>query len=67
MLQNYLTTGLRNLFRYKIYSCINILGLAVGIACSILILLFVQDELQYDQFHQKADDTYRILTVLNEI
>ena len=61
MLKNYLTIAVRNLFRQKFYSAINILGLAVGMACSILILLYVQDELSYDCYHKNADRIYRVV------
>lgn len=61
MLRNYLLVALRNLMRHRAYSFINIVGLAVGIACCLLILLFVQDELNYDRFHDKADRIYDIL------
>ena len=46
--------------RHKAYSFINISGLAIGMACSILILLWVQNELSYDRFHKNADQVYRI-------
>ena len=60
MFRNYLTVGIRNLLRYKGYSSINVLGLAIGIACCILILLYVQDELSYDRYHEKSDRIYRL-------
>ena len=60
MFKNYLTIALRNLIRHKVYSAINILGLAVGMACCMLILLFIQDELSYDHFHKKSDQIYRL-------
>ena len=47
---------------HKGYSFINILGLAVGLACCIMIFLWVQDELSYDRFHENADDLYRVVT-----
>ncbi len=50
---------MRNLLRNKTYSSINILGLAIGIACCVLIVLFVVDELSYDKFHKNADNIYR--------
>ncbi len=50
MVSNYLKIALRNLTRFKAYSAINITGLAVGMACCILILLYVFDELSYDRF-----------------
>jgi putative ABC transport system permease protein len=60
MLKNYFTVALRNLLRHKGYSLINILGLAIGLACCITIFLFVRDELRYDSFHANADRIYRI-------
>lgn len=60
MLKNYLKIAIRNLVNHKFYSIINILGLAVGIACCLLIALFVQHELSYDKFHKKADRIYRV-------
>ena len=62
MIWNYLKVTWRNIKRYKGYSSINIIGLAVGLACCILILLWVQDEISYDRFHAKADDLYRAVT-----
>ena len=61
MLKNYLTVALRNLLRQKGYSFINVAGLTVGLASFILIALFVQHELSYDRFHEKADRIYRIV------
>ncbi|MCJ7579475.1 MAG: ABC transporter permease [Candidatus Aminicenantes bacterium] len=60
MYRNYITTALRNILKYKGFSLINIIGLAIGIASCLLILLFVQSELKYDQFHQNADRIYRV-------
>jgi ABC-type antimicrobial peptide transport system permease subunit len=62
MFQNYLKVTWRNIKRYKGYSSINIIGLAVGLACCILILFWVQDELSYDRFHAQTDDLYRAVT-----
>ena len=50
MLRNYLTVALRNLFRQKVYSFVNIAGLAIGIATCVLILSFVRFELSYDTY-----------------
>lgn len=61
MIKNYLTVAFRNILRNKVFSIINITGLAIGIACSILILLWVMDELSYDQYHQKKENIYRVL------
>ena len=54
MIQNYLKIAFRYLLRYKDYTVINILGLAVGITCCLLIMLFVRNEFSYDRFHQNA-------------
>ena len=61
MLKNYIIVALRNLVRNKAFSFINILGLALGISCSMLILLWVQSELAVDKFHQHSDRLFRIL------
>ena len=60
MLKNYLKIAWRTLGRNKSNALINVLGLAIGMACAVLILLFVQDELSYDAFHQKRDRIFRI-------
>lgn len=60
MLKNYLKIAFRNLQKHKGYSFINIIGLAIGIACCLLIFLFVKDEMTYDRFHDKADNIYRV-------
>jgi putative ABC transport system permease protein len=65
MLYNYFKVTLRNIWRSKVNSIINILGLAVGIACAILIVLFVKDEVTYDQFHSKIDRLYRVTTTMS--
>ena len=58
MLKNYLKIAFRNLIKHKRFSFINILGLAIGLACFILITLWVQDELSYDTFYENADNIY---------
>lgn len=60
MFKNYLKITLRNGLRHKTYSFINIAGLAVGMACGLLILLFVRKELAYDRFHEHAHRIYRV-------
>jgi putative ABC transport system permease protein len=60
MFKNYLIVSLRNLWKHKFYSGINILGLAIGLGCFLFILVFVRDELSYDQYHEKGDRTYRV-------
>lgn len=61
MLKNYLKTALRNILRHKGYSFINIAGLALGMACCILILLWVKDELSFDRFNKNYNDIYRVI------
>jgi ABC-type antimicrobial peptide transport system permease subunit len=58
MFKNYFKIALRNFFRHKAYTFINIAGLAIGIACCVLIMLWVQDELSFDRFHKNVDDLY---------
>ena len=60
MLRNYLTVAYRNLIRHKVYSAINIIGLAIGIAFSILAFLYVRHEWSFDAFHERADRIYRV-------
>ncbi|MFI5128743.1 MAG: ABC transporter permease [Chitinophagales bacterium] len=60
MIKNYFKVAIRYLLRHKGYSGINIIGLAIGIACCILIMLFVRSEWSYDRFHTKADRLYRV-------
>lgn len=61
MFRNYLAVILRNLLWHRGYSAINVLGLATGLTSCILIMLYVQDELSYDQHHEKKDRIYRIV------
>jgi predicted permease len=61
MFRTYFKTALRNLWKNKGYSLLNIFGLAIGITCAALIFLWVEDELNWDQFHSKKDVLYRIL------
>lgn len=60
MFRNYFKILLRYMFKQKGFSIINISGLTIGIACSLLILLYIQNELRYDRFHADADRIYRI-------
>jgi len=62
MFQNYLKIAVRNIKKHKAFSFINIAGLALGMACCILILLWVQDELSFDKFHKNAKNLYRLTT-----
>ena len=61
MVHHYLSIALRNMIRQPGYAGINILGLAIGITCCMLILLYIQDELSYDRYHPKADRIYRVV------
>jgi len=65
MLKNYFKIAFRNIIRHKVFSFINIAGLAVGLAVCFLILLWVQDELKFDKFHEKYDRIHRILVDIN--
>jgi putative ABC transport system permease protein len=61
MFRNYLLIALRLIKKNKLYSFINIFGLAIGLAACILILLWVNDELSFDRFHTKADQIYKVV------
>lgn len=61
MFKNYLKIAVRNLLRSKIYSIINIVGLAVGIVCCLLIYLFIRNEMSYDHFHSDGKRIFRVL------
>ncbi|WP_299756495.1 ABC transporter permease [uncultured Pontibacter sp.] len=63
MIKNYFKMAYRNLMRHKVFSLINISGLALGMTCSILILLWVQDELSVNRFHADVDNLYRVMEV----
>jgi putative ABC transport system permease protein len=63
MLKSYFTIGLRNLFKQKGYSVIKILGLAFGLAASMIIYLYVREDLSYDTFHKNYKNTVRVLTI----
>ena len=60
MFRNYIKTAWRNLVNKKFYSAINIIGLTIGLAVGMLILLWVQDELSFDRFNSKADQIYKV-------
>lgn len=66
MLKNYLKIAVRNLFKHKTFSLINIVGLAGGLTCCLLIFVFVNDELSYDKFQTKRDRIYRIQYFVQE-
>ncbi len=60
MIKNFFKVSYRNLLRHKFYSLINIIGLSIGIAVSMLILFFIIDEVSYDKFHRDADRIYQV-------
>lgn len=60
MIKNFFKVAFRNLMRKKFYTIINILGLAIGLACTILIALFIENELSYDKCHAKSERIYRL-------
>ena len=66
MFQNYLVTALRNIIRHKLYSFINIAGLAVGLACVIFIILFIRDEVSYDKWIPGSENLYRVESTIND-
>ncbi len=65
MLKNYFKIAFRNIFRNKVYSFINILGLTLGITCSSLLFLLVIDEMSYDGMYTKKDQIYRVVEINN--
>jgi hypothetical protein len=60
MFRNYLLVAFRNLFRNRISSLVNIIGLAIGMAAFVLIIQYVRFELSYDKFHENEENIYRI-------
>ena len=60
MFKNYLKIGIRNFLKFKSFTVINIFGLSIGIACTLLIVLFIKNELSYDRFHHRLDSIYRL-------
>ncbi len=61
MFKNYVKIALRNLMRQKVFSAVNIIGLAIGLTCGILLSLWIFDEVSYDKFHENGENIYRIL------
>src|SRR5438105_8683065 len=64
MLKNYFKTAWRHLWRNKLYSSINIIGLTLAITCALLAVSYVQDEMSYDRFHKNAPQLYRLTTTI---
>jgi len=65
MFRNHLKSAIRNLLRSRIYSVINIAGLSLGLACAMLIVLYVKDETSYDRFHANASNIFRVVRRLS--
>ncbi|MGZ5221316.1 MAG: ABC transporter permease [Chitinophagaceae bacterium] len=65
MIRNYFKIAWRNLFKNKGFSITNIMGLTIGIACTLVISLWVQDELAYDKFHKNYDNIYQVIAHRN--
>src|SRR5689334_5751690 len=61
MFRNYVKIALRRLLRNKVYSSINVIGLSLGLASAMLIILYVKDEVSYDRFHANANNIYRVI------
>jgi ABC-type antimicrobial peptide transport system permease subunit len=66
MFRNYLKIAFRNVKRHKVFSFINIAGLTIGMTCVVLLLLWIQDELSYDKFHEKIEDIYLVSAHIKE-
>src|SRR6478735_7422033 len=66
MFRNILLVALRNLKKDKWYSLLNILGLAIGISFSLLLIFYIIDELSYDRYNEKADRIYRVNAYIKE-
>src|SRR5690349_12703882 len=66
MFKNYFKTTFRNLARNKVYSFINITGLSLGLACAMLIMLYVKDEISFDRFNKNVNNIYRIVSQRKE-
>ena len=60
MLDNYLKTALRYLLKNKVFSLVNIVGMATGLACVLIILSYVDLELSYDDFHERSESLFRV-------
>jgi putative ABC transport system permease protein len=66
MLKNFFTIAVRNIRKDKFYSLLNIAGLTIGITCSLLLLLYITDELSFDRYHKNAGKIYRIVSHIQE-
>jgi putative ABC transport system permease protein len=66
MLKNLLKIALRTIAKEKTYSAINILGLTIGITCSLFLLMYILDELSFDRYHKNAENIYRVVSNIKE-
>ena len=66
MLKNLIKIAFRNIVKEKIYSAINILGLTIGITCSLFLLMYILDELSFDRYHKNSDNIYRVVSDIKE-
>jgi putative ABC transport system permease protein len=62
MFKNYIKVAVRNTLKHRGYSFINVTGLAIGMACCVVLFLYIQNELSYDRFHENSDRIYRVIT-----
>lgn len=62
MIKNYITTAIRNMYKNKVYSLLNIIGLAIGVMAFTMIMLYVRFELSFDKYSSNADNIYRVIT-----
>src|SRR5688572_16527513 len=62
MFKNFLKISIRHLWHQKLYTFINVFGLAIAITCVLLAVLYIKDERRYDRFHEKKANLYRVLT-----
>jgi len=66
MLKNLLKIAIRNIVKDRTYSAINVLGLTIGITCSLFLLMYILDELSFDRYHKNANNIYRIVSNIKE-
>ncbi|MDH4296537.1 MAG: ABC transporter permease [Cyclobacteriaceae bacterium] len=66
MFKNLLKIAIRNIVKERTYSAINILGLTIGITCSLFILMYILDELSFDRYHKNSDKIYRVVSNIKE-
>ncbi len=65
MVSNYVKVSYRNLFRHKVFSFINVVGLSIGLACCMLIVLYTKDEVSFDRFHEKKEQIFRVTATMS--